>query len=227
MPPDKFSKIVPEPYLDDKVLSPIDRVSEVLFGVIMALTFTCTFKVARADEATVREMLFAALGCNVVWGLVDGVFFIIMGMTIKRRGLSILHYIKQNPDPGKAIKYISNELPPAVASVLTGEQLEHIRTELMKMPPLPKRVGIKIEDLKAAFGIFLLVFLSTIPIALPFLVFDNAQLALRISNLIAIVLMFICGARLGVYASRNPWTAGLLVSFVGIALVLLAIYLGG
>ena len=38
------------PETNNSVLSPIDRVSEILFGVIMALTFTCTFEVANAGK---------------------------------------------------------------------------------------------------------------------------------------------------------------------------------
>lgn len=216
-----------DPLLGRGLLSPIDRVSEVLYGVIMALTFTCTFKVAKAEGTTVREMLYAALGCNIVWGLVDGIFFILMGLTLKRRGLTILRFVKQNTDPAKARSYISNELPPAISSVLKKEELESIRKSLLNLPPLPKRIGIKSNDLKAGFSIFMIVFLSTLPISVPFLIFNDARTALRVSNLIAIIMMYICGWVLGRYASRDPWTAGLTISGIGIVLVLLAIYLGG
>ncbi len=40
-----------------RVLDPIARVSEVLFGVIMALTFTGTLSAATADRAEVRTLL--------------------------------------------------------------------------------------------------------------------------------------------------------------------------
>jgi hypothetical protein len=53
--------------LSDRVLDPMDRISEVLFGLIMALTFTCTLGVVTADNIQVRTMLFAALGCNLAW----------------------------------------------------------------------------------------------------------------------------------------------------------------
>src|SRR5262249_61752279 len=55
-----------------RILDPMDRISEVLFGVIMALTFTLTFAVATADNMAVRTMLLAALGCNLAWGIIDG-----------------------------------------------------------------------------------------------------------------------------------------------------------
>ncbi len=215
------------PLSDRRLLSPIDRVSEVLFGVIMALTFTCTFEVAKAERTEVRDMLFAALGCNVVWGLVDGIFFVLMGLTAKRRGLSILRFIRMNREHGKARDFIVGEIPPVVASVLTHAELENIRQRISNMEKLPNRIAISKDDWKAGGQIFLLVFLSTLPLIIPFLFMSNVRTALRVSNLIAIVMMYICGWILGRYASRNPWTAGLIISLIGIGLVLLAIYLGG
>jgi hypothetical protein len=215
------------PAVDKRLLSPIDRVSEILFGIIMALTFTCTFEVARAERTEVREMLFAALGCNIVWGLVDGIFFILMGLTAKRRGLTVLRFIKMNREHGLARDFITDELPPVIASVITPSEMELIRQRIAKLERLPKRIAINKDDLMAGGHIFLLVFLSTIPLIVPFLFMSNVRTALRISNLIAIIMMYICGWILGRYASRNPWTAGFIISLIGVGLVLLAIYLGG
>jgi hypothetical protein len=36
--------------LPQRILDPMDRISEVLFGLIVALTFTCTLGVATADN---------------------------------------------------------------------------------------------------------------------------------------------------------------------------------
>ena len=49
-------------------LSPVDRVSEVLFGLFMALTFVGAVSIAESGEAEIRAMLAAALGCNLAWG---------------------------------------------------------------------------------------------------------------------------------------------------------------
>jgi hypothetical protein len=55
------------------LLDPTERLSEVLFGLIMVLTFTCSFSVATAGRADVKNMLIAALGCNLAWGIIDAV----------------------------------------------------------------------------------------------------------------------------------------------------------
>jgi hypothetical protein len=57
----------------NRYLDPTDSLSEVLFGPIMALTFTlgAGLIVKEGREAT-TQLLLGILGCNVAWGLVDG-----------------------------------------------------------------------------------------------------------------------------------------------------------
>ena len=57
-------------------LEPMERISEVLFGLIMVLTYTCSFSVAGAGREEVRTMLVGALGCNLAWGMIDAVFYL-------------------------------------------------------------------------------------------------------------------------------------------------------
>ena len=56
-------------------------------------------------------------------------------------------------------------------------------------------------------GVFLLVFLSTFPVVIPFIFMKDIKLALRISNGIAIVLLFLVGYSFGRHIGRHPvWT---------------------
>src|SRR5207249_4453585 len=68
-----------------RVLDPIDRVSEVLFGLIMVLTFTGSLSVAEAGRESIRTMLIGALGCNLAWGIIDGVFYLMGCLAEKGR----------------------------------------------------------------------------------------------------------------------------------------------
>jgi len=67
------------------VLEPIDRVSEVVFGVLMAMTFIGALNVAEAGEGEVRKVMVAALGCNIAWGLVDGIMYVVAILTERSR----------------------------------------------------------------------------------------------------------------------------------------------
>ena len=71
-----------------RVLEPIDRVSEVLFGLIMVLTFTGSLSVAEAGRDDVRTMLIGALGCNLAWGIIDGVLYLMGCLAEKGRDCS-------------------------------------------------------------------------------------------------------------------------------------------
>ena len=53
----------------ERVLDPIERVSEVIFGLLMAMTFIGSLSVATAGREEVRTMMITALGCNLAWGL--------------------------------------------------------------------------------------------------------------------------------------------------------------
>jgi hypothetical protein len=74
-----------------RALDPIDRVSEVLFGLIMVLTFTGSLSVAEAGRAEVREMLVGALGCNIAWGIIDGLLYLMGSLADKGSALIAWH----------------------------------------------------------------------------------------------------------------------------------------
>jgi VIT1/CCC1 family predicted Fe2+/Mn2+ transporter len=68
-----------------------------------------------------------------------------------------------------------------------------LRERLTKLPESTERPRLVKEDWIGALGVFLLVFLSMFPVVVPFIFMSNALLALRISNGIAIVLLFLAG----------------------------------
>ena len=55
----------------------------------------------------------------------------------------------------------------------------------------------------------------------------DAVLALRISNAVAIVMLFLMGYAFGHLTERNPWGVGLFMVLFGILLVVMTIALGG
>src|SRR3954465_11205410 len=113
-----------------RVLEPIDRVSEVLFGLIMVLTFTGSLSVAEAGRDDVRTMLIGAIGCNLAWGLIDAVHYL-MGSLAERGGnLISLRPAPTTADPQLAQRLIAEALPPVIASVLEQAELEAIHRRL-------------------------------------------------------------------------------------------------
>jgi hypothetical protein len=64
------------------------RISEILFGLIMVLTFTGSISVSTAGKQEVRELLWAALGCNIAWGLADAIMYLMDEIIGRAHGIS-------------------------------------------------------------------------------------------------------------------------------------------
>jgi hypothetical protein len=71
------------------------------------------------------------------------------------------------------------------------------------------------------------VVIASLPAAIPFLIWDDARFALRVSNGILLAFLFFCGYKWARYTLGNPWTAGLVFLAGGFGLVAMAIALGG
>ena len=209
-----------------RILDPMDRISEVLFGLIMALTFTCTLGVAAAGHIEVRTMLFAALGCNLAWGIIDGCVYLMARLNQRGRAIVNWRAVRDTADASAAQRIVADALPPLLASITEPAQLEAMRQKLRQLPE-PARPRLTRSDWLAALGICLLSFLSTFPIVIPFLLIADVRLALRVSNAIAIAMLFLCGFMFGRYAGFRPLAMGLSMIAVGSALVGVAIALGG
>jgi hypothetical protein len=210
-----------------RVLEPSERLSEILFGLIMVLTFTGALSAAESGRAEVRTMLIGAIGCNFAWGIIDAVFYLMNALGHRGQGAAALRRLQGDVDAKTGNAMVADALPPLIASVLRPDELDSIRRRLAALPEQSRRRHLAREDYLGALGVFLLVFLSTFPVVIPFLVIPDAVRALRISNAVAIALLFLSGYRLGKYAGYSPWTTGLAMVGIGIVLVAITIALGG
>src|SRR5262245_40140123 len=122
-----------------RVLEPIERISEVLFGLIMVLTFTGSLSVAESAREDVRAMLIAALGCNLAWGIIDALLYL-MG-SLAERGKSLMTYqaVRASTDSQEAQRHIAGSLPPLIASVLQPAELAAVHERLRQLPEPPAR----------------------------------------------------------------------------------------
>jgi hypothetical protein len=208
------------------VLDPMERISETLFGLIMALTFICSLGVATGANINVRTMLIGALGCNLAWGIVDGGLYLLARINDRGSGILKLRAIRRSSDPETARRAIADALPE-LAALLPLDQIELMRQKLQQSPEPSSSRRLTKRDWTGALGLCLLSFLSTFPVVIPFLFLSDARLALRVSYAIAIVMLFGCGCAFGVHSGLRPWAAGLVMVAVGGVLVGVAVALGG
>lgn len=211
----------------NRVLEPTERISEILFALIMVLTFTCSFSVADAGRAEVRTMLIGALGCNVAWGIIDGVLYLMGSFSEFGQRVLKLKALRQAHSPFDAHRIIAHALPPVVASVLSTSELEGLRQKLALLPEPPPRPKLQKGDFLGAFAVFLVIILTTLPVIMPFTLIEDARRALRVSNVIALVMLFLTGYAFGRYAGHRPLAMGLAMVVLGGGLVAITIFLGG
>jgi VIT1/CCC1 family predicted Fe2+/Mn2+ transporter len=213
--------------LRTRVLDPVDRVTEVIFGLLMAMTFTGTISVATANQEEERTMMIAALGCNLAWGLADAVMYLLRTVIERTRNRTLFAGLRAGADASAGQALIADALPPRIATAAGTEGLEVLRQRLVASPATPNYPVLRLEDFKGALGVFLLVVLATFPLVVPFLLLEQTGLAVRLSNLIGLVVLFVAGWLLARYAGAKPWQGAVAMAVVGAALIAAIIALGG
>jgi len=209
---------------DGRILDPVDRVSEILFGLFMVLTFTGTLSVATAGRDDVRTMLIAAIGCNTAWGFVDAVMYVLRNLVGRGRRATLLEAVR-SADAAQARRAIADHIGPLSAGI-DAAALEQLRQWLVAQPA-PPRTTVTGQDLKGACAVFLLVFASTFPVVLPFVFAGDLGFAMRTSAAIAVAMMGYCGVVWGRHAGMKPWRAALALALLGVVVEAVVIALGG
>jgi VIT1/CCC1 family predicted Fe2+/Mn2+ transporter len=211
----------------EPVLSVVDRVSELLFGLFMALTFVAAVSVTDAGQGEIRSMFAAALGCNLAWGLVDAVMYLVRTVTDRGRSLTLVRSVRAAPDAETARRIIERALSRDAAGLVSSPEVEAIRGRIVALNALPARPSLKGDDFLAALAIFLIVVASTFPVVLPFALIADVGTAKNVSRAIALAMLFFGGLALGRYAGYGSWKVGLMMVGLGTALVVAINALGG
>jgi VIT1/CCC1 family predicted Fe2+/Mn2+ transporter len=207
------------------VLDPVERLSEILFGLIMAMTFTGSIHAAEGGHEEIPTVLVGAIGCNIAWGIVDAVMYLLTGLVTRSRALRAIRRLRQSK-PAEAAAILEDVLPEDVLRAMAPRDFESVHAWVGKLPDRPLG-ALPPGAIKGAVGVFLLVTLSTFPLVVPFLVFEDPVTALRVSHGAALVMLFGIGKALGHYAGIRPWLMGLSMLGIGVVLAGVALALGG
>ena len=207
-----------------------NRLEEAIAALIMVLGFTLIAGFTAASEKEgVRALLLGALGCNTAWGIIDGALFAWGNLTDRRLQLRFLTTPRSAPSENEVFSAIGDRLNPLLEPGMATEE----RTRLCKaLLPVISRVrlpnaNLTKDDLNGMIAIFMIDVAAVIPAAIPFLFFTDPHMALRVSNGALIVLLFVTGLLWGRRTGFNGYLAGLCAMLLGLALVGVAIALGG
>ena len=212
-------------------LDPASRLGEILFGLIMVLTVTLTASVIMIQEGTkgARQLLIAAIGCNIAWGIIDAVMYLMNCLTENTTRTRFLRAIKSAPDPQSATRLVRHKIEEEFGDVIPPQDLSSLVDSITKnrqaLPENQRLLGKK--DVYGAIACFWLVFVSCLPAALPFFVIRQPYLALRLSNCLLLTLLFLVGKKWGEHVGVSPILSGLGMLASGVLLVGIAVLLRG
>ncbi len=213
-----------------KYLDPASRLGEILFGLIMVLTVTLTAGLTVAEgRQGVRQLLLAAIGCNLAWGIIDAVMYIMNCVTVRSGKMRLVRAVQSASNEQSALALIQEEIEPELQELLDSQQADALSRSVLKHLAQAKIAtkALTKEDLYGAIACFWLVFVSCLPAAVPFFIFSQPHFALRISNFLLLVMLFLVGRKWAQYVGTNPIAAGSAMVTIGLILVGVAILLGG
>jgi hypothetical protein len=209
-------------------LNPADLMAEMIFGLVMALGVTGAVRIGTTDLSN-RELLASVGGCNLAWGIVDGVVVVLMRMFERGRVWRIVQNARAATDDENAFAIIEAEISEEVREIMTADERRKLRE--LTLPLLaraqPKTATMEKGDLLEGIAAGLVVIVPTVPVVAPYLVFAEPIVAVRVSALIAVALLFLLGVRWGQMVGGRPLRIGAALTALGLALVAVTISLGG
>lgn len=229
---------LPSGGLLERLLDPIDVLAEAIYSVLILLTFTLAVRITSGAsvkpvaEGYVLEFVLAALGAILAWGLIDGVMYVLLELFQRSERYQFLAQIQHAEDDQAGLTVIAEELD-YVLDPITSEaerQLlyQSILSHLRRSQPPPPRISLRREDLLGALGSLIVAVVSVIPSLLPLILLrHNFEVAIRVSNVVSALVLFVAGYRWGIYTESHPWRSGLLLVAVAALMVAIAIPLGG
>jgi len=216
-----------EPAAREPVLDTVDRVSEMLFGLFMAVTFVGALSVAESGRTEVKEMFIAAFGCNLAWGLVDAVMYLVRTVTARGRSLALVHAVRKASDPAAGRALIHASLSRVASGLVSDAEVEAMRKRVVSLAAVPARPTLNRDDWLASLGVFLIVVGATFPVVIPFAVIGDVGTAKLVSRIVTLAMLFVGGLALGRHAGYGSWKVGFMMTALGVVVIAAIMALGG
>lgn len=214
----------------DRYLDPSESLLEILFGLVMALTMTAGARLLSTPaEINLVELVAALMGCNVAWGVIDAVFYLLGARFNRNRRVQLVRRLQTTQDEREAMALVREEFGLEGEPSMRGEDRAAFHRVVLEMlrHADTKRAHFRSHDFVAATIVLVLVSVTAVPGLVPLLLIADEHLALRVANALQILLLFLIGYRWAHYAGASPWRSAATVGLLGVALVLVAVALGG
>jgi hypothetical protein len=223
-----MNDVSPAPSFLNRHFAPEDRLAEVICGLVMVLTFTATTS-ATFEGTTPHALLIAVLGCNIAWGIVDGVTYILGNLLVRGARARLITRLKHAQADPAAVALAGERLDAVIGDLLTPAQRQQVLQWVIEGAKSvePEPAKLKKGDVLTGVACFLIVFGAALPVLVPFVLIDNEAAALRVANALMLLMLFVIGWRWAKFANLNRWKTGLALLGLGLVLVGITVVLGG
>ncbi len=210
-------------------LTPSERLSQALYSLILVLTVIGVIEITISlEQQSSSTFLFAAMGTSVAWGMVDAVIYVLTGVHERNHHVRVVSRVKKKPK-ADAIRQIEDELEDSLIGVLDKEERNRIAAQvhLTMQNATPRRQGVTKDDVLGGIASFLLSFAVVLPPVMPFILDLPLDYGIRLSNVIAVAMLFIVGYVSGGMGGMNRVRWALTITVLGVVIVAVTILLGG
>ena len=219
-------------YFRQEHLTEGDMQTELLCGVIMVLVMMGYLKFSLAqDEFEFRKiMLFVPLGANAAWGIIDGIMYVLLNLRERTKKSRLLSLIKSYKDENDAFSLIKKGFDSRFIDLLSQETQTNVYREILKKlneSTIEIPEGVTKSDLRIILTTFTIVISAGIPLLIPFIVLNDVLLAIRISHIIGLVMLFCIGYWWAKRASRHKIRSAISLTLLGLIIVAMTQILHG
>jgi VIT1/CCC1 family predicted Fe2+/Mn2+ transporter len=205
--------------------------AEVMYGIIITMTFTCIFREHLADlDLVLNKVILAALLCCIAWGIADGFFYLWERNYIINRENRIIEASRSGSRSDSARSLIGEELDDTILRTIPPENRLQLYDMLIQyLSTVDTREKLSQRDaITIVLGTFMLSAGAGLVVVTPFFFINDIRQALIISNIVGILLLFCVGYSRALDRSfYSKLRLGFASSCIGIIIAGITIVLGG
>ncbi len=218
-------------------LDPIDSLFAILYSVLFALVFTLSYELLIYRGGTEsgfssgygQRLALVTLGAVTGWGIIEGAAYLLGSVLARSERHRLLRAVQTSSSEEEAASAVADELDFILEPITSDEQRKALYHDMLAYlrQAEPRAVGFQGADAIGALALVLLYVVAVLPSLLPLLLVRDFALAIRVSNVVSLLVVFATGYTWGTHSDTNPWKTGLLLASVCLAMVVVAMLLEG
>jgi VIT1/CCC1 family predicted Fe2+/Mn2+ transporter len=205
--------------------------AEVMYGVIIAMTFTSVLRgVPDIYPVVVQNVVFAALFCCIAWGIADGLFYLWERNYIIRQENRVIEFSQSDRQREGAMSLLGEQLDDSILRNVPEQDRFRLYDAISRtLSGVDSRKGMSPRDAATiVIGTFLLSAGAGAIVVSPFFVIADAGQALIVSNLAGIFLLFGIGYFRALERDLiSKVLFGFISAMIGIIIAVITVVLGG